>query len=308
MNKIKDADFMAKFPPALKKDKSMLTLGEIVSKELHITAAGIKKNIIYANIDTLPETWLDMLAYDLHVDWYDYDYPLETKRAIIKDSVKVHQKLGTKYAVETSLSNIFKDVKVSEWFEYGGKPYYFRIDIDTSGNELAGDAYAVILSKVRFCKNLRSHCDGIYISLNGGTAIVTVTAAEGIGTTLKVKAKTTNKLKANETICVMAAEGIGATLKVKPALARQMQVHAIESVTARPSEASSLKIKAKTINELKACETAHIMAAEIVSVNLKVKPMLVRQVKMQGLENAVTKLLGVNSLKIKAKIPEKIKE
>ncbi|MCX4326461.1 MAG: phage tail protein I [Lachnospiraceae bacterium] len=308
MTKIEDANFMTKFPPALKRDKSMLTLGEIISKELHVTAAGIKKNIIYANIDTLSETWLDMLAYDLHVDWYDYDYPLETKKAIIKDSIKVHQKLGTKYAVETSLSNIFKDVKVSEWFEYGGKPYYFRIDIDTGGNELAGNAYAIILSKVRFCKNLRSHCDGIYISLNGGTAIVAVTAAECIGTTLKVKAKTINKLKTNETICVMAAERIGATLKIKPALTRQIQVRAIENIAARPSEASSLKIKAKTINELKVNETAHIMAAEIVSVNLKVKPVLVRQIKMKGLENTVTRILGVNSLKIKAKIPEKIKE
>lgn len=26
----------------------------------------------YANINELSETWLDVLAYDLHVDWYQY--------------------------------------------------------------------------------------------------------------------------------------------------------------------------------------------------------------------------------------------
>ena len=86
MNKIQDTDFMIQFPPALKKDKSMLALGEIIAEELHITAHETRKNIIYANIEELSETWLDVLAYDLHVDWYDYDYLIEIKRAIIKDS------------------------------------------------------------------------------------------------------------------------------------------------------------------------------------------------------------------------------
>ena len=73
MDNIKDADFLTTFPPALKNDKSMLALGWLVAEELHITANETKKNIIYANIDNLSETWLDVLAYDLHVDWYDYD-------------------------------------------------------------------------------------------------------------------------------------------------------------------------------------------------------------------------------------------
>ena len=106
MNKIKDADFLTTFPPALKQDESMLALGRLIAEELHITAEETKKNIIYANIEELSETWLDVLAYDLHVDWYDYDYPIEAKRAIIRDSVRVHQKLGTKAAVEMALGGI----------------------------------------------------------------------------------------------------------------------------------------------------------------------------------------------------------
>ena len=86
-----------------------------------------KKNIIYANINELSETWFDVLAYDLHVDWYDYDYPIEAKRAIIRDSVRVHQKLGTKAAVEMALGGIHPKSEIEEWFDYGGKPYRFRI-------------------------------------------------------------------------------------------------------------------------------------------------------------------------------------
>ena len=75
MNNLKEVDFLSRFPPVLAQDEKMLALGRLIAEELHITANEIEKNIIYANIDNLSETWLDVLAYDLHVDWYDYDYP-----------------------------------------------------------------------------------------------------------------------------------------------------------------------------------------------------------------------------------------
>ena len=46
----------------MKKYKSMLALGQLIAEELHITAHETKKNIIYANIEELSETWLDVLA------------------------------------------------------------------------------------------------------------------------------------------------------------------------------------------------------------------------------------------------------
>ena len=118
MNNLKDTDFYATFPPALKKDEKMVALGRLIADELHQTVEQTKKNIIYANINELSESWLDVLAYDLHVDWYDYDYPIEAKRAIIRDSVRVHQKLGTKAAVEMALGGLHPKSEIEEWFDY----------------------------------------------------------------------------------------------------------------------------------------------------------------------------------------------
>lgn len=251
MNKIQDADFMIQFPPALKKDKSMLTLGKIIGEELHITAHETRKNIIYANIEELSETWLDVLAYDLHVDWYDYDYPTDIKRAVIKDSIKVHQKLGTKYAVETALRNVYKGASISEWFEYGGRPYYFKINIDTGGSSLAEDAYADILDKVRFYKNLRSHCDGLYIRLNGGSAKIKVAAGGGIGVVLKVRAKTADSIYTESGLQIVMAGSIGAVLKVKPILQKEIQERETVNVLAEISQENRMKIKAKMPENLK---------------------------------------------------------
>lgn len=81
--------------------------------------------LIYSRFDELPEELVDILAYDMHVDWYDYNYPLEAKRDLVKNSVKVHKKMGTKYAIETALGSLFPESEVEEWFQYEENPDTF---------------------------------------------------------------------------------------------------------------------------------------------------------------------------------------
>ena len=86
------ADFTNSLPPALKNDPDMMALAQTISAQLQTTAAEVRKNVIYARIDELDEATLDVLAYDLHVDWYDYSYPIEVKRRTIRDSIQVHRR------------------------------------------------------------------------------------------------------------------------------------------------------------------------------------------------------------------------
>ena len=97
----------------------------------------------------------------MHVDWYDFNYPIEVKRATIRDSIKIHRRLGTKYAVETALGNVFPGTKVEEWFEYGGEPYFFRVIIDATAAEVTAEKQKAVIEKVRFYKNARSHLEKI---------------------------------------------------------------------------------------------------------------------------------------------------
>ncbi|RPF48269.1 phage tail P2-like protein [Hydrogenoanaerobacterium saccharovorans] len=184
-NNIYAIDFTRTLPPPLKDDPKMLGLAKTISEQLHITANEINKNILYARIDELDEQTLDILAYDLHVDWYDYTYPIEVKRKTIKSSVKVHRKLGTKYAVETALGSVFPGSKVQEWFEYGGAPYMFRIVIGVTASGITAEKQAAVLAKTRFYKNLRSHLEAINYKVEKHTK-VQVAAVHSIGTRLEV--------------------------------------------------------------------------------------------------------------------------
>ena len=209
MNNIKDADFLATFPPALKLDKKMLALGKLIAEELHITANEAEKNVIYANIDNLAEKWLDVLAYDLHVDWYDYDYPVEAKRAIIKDSVRVHQKLGTKAAVERALGGIHPQSEIEEWFNYGGQAYHFRIVLDTTKSRVAAD-YDEIVRTVDIYKRLTAHLDGLYYQCSISVVVMPKTEYFIFSAPMTGKTKTGTKPYRNRAGAVTKA-----TIKVK---------------------------------------------------------------------------------------------
>lgn len=165
---IYDTDFAKYLPEALKEDDKITGIAKALSEQL-IKASGICDNaLIYARIDELPEEVLDVLAYDFHCDWYDKAYPIETKRRILKNNVTIHKKLGTKYAVEKALADVYKTAKVQEWFEYGGEPYHFKISVDIGNTGITQSTKKEIEDKMKFYKNLRSHCDGIHYELGTG--------------------------------------------------------------------------------------------------------------------------------------------
>lgn len=179
-NELHSADYTRSLPPPLKNDPTMTALARVIAEQLQGTVRQIGKNIIYARIDELDEQTLDVLAYDLHVDWYDYSYPIEVKRQTIRDSVRVHRRLGTKYAVETALGAVFPGTRVQEWFEYGGEPYMFKVIIGATESGVSADRQAAVLERVRFYKNLRSHLEAISYQIEKKAAVFTA-AVHSVG-------------------------------------------------------------------------------------------------------------------------------
>lgn len=162
MNDIANPDVLIRsLPDVLKNDRESGAMTAAFAKQLAETGYEIQNCILYARLNELPETILDLLAYDMHIDWYDCNYSVEIKRQVIRNSVRVHKHLGTKYAVETALSDVFPGTTIEEWFEYGGDPYTFRIIIDVSESGATEAQLFYVLNKVKFYKNLRSHLESI---------------------------------------------------------------------------------------------------------------------------------------------------
>ena len=157
---IYSVNFADYLPETLKRDPKMKALAAAVTEQMLGVSGEIDNVLIYSRIDELPEELIDILAFDMHVDWYDYSYPLAAKRDILKNSVKVHKKMGTKYAIEKGLSGLYPISEVEEWFEYGGQPHHFHIVCDVSSNRITA-SYREIVNAVKMYKRLSSWLDEI---------------------------------------------------------------------------------------------------------------------------------------------------
>lgn len=173
-NKINDTDFSKILPNVLQNDESILAIAKATTSKL-LDISNLLENVqIYTNIDNLPEGIVDILAYDMHVDWYDETYPLDVKREVVKSSVIVHKKMGTKYAVEKALRAVHPDSSIEEWFEYNGNPFCFRIICDTTKSKIEA-SYEDIVNTVKMYKRLSAHPESVTYQSHATILITTET-------------------------------------------------------------------------------------------------------------------------------------
>ena len=155
-------NLMRTLPEVLREDDNMRALAAAIADALSDERARTKAIKMYVRIMTLPEKLLDILAHDFKVDWWDADMTVVQKRRVLAASWAVHRTLGTAGAVKKALSSEFAGAEVREWYEYGGDPYWFKVDIDISDDAYATSARIErAVGRIPVYKNLRSHLEEI---------------------------------------------------------------------------------------------------------------------------------------------------
>ena len=152
-------------PPNLLADKKINAAARALDDELQKITAATRNALLLPRLDELPEEVIDLLAWQWHVDFYEpIGMDIETKRKLIKNSIAWHRIKGTPAAVERVVSAVFDTSHVQEWFEYGGKPYHFKViteDVTTDPNVLARMRRAI-----NAAKNTRSWLETIEFILH----------------------------------------------------------------------------------------------------------------------------------------------
>lgn len=120
-----------------------------------------ERMVIWADLDRVPEQLLDYLAAELRTPAYSADYPVETKRTLVRQSLLFYATMGTPGAVDRLIQTIFGSGQIEEWYQYGGEPHHFRAAIGASRVTIGPaelDAFRRVLSSV---KRLSSWLDSI---------------------------------------------------------------------------------------------------------------------------------------------------
>jgi phage tail P2-like protein len=158
-------------PQSISQDKTIKDLCKVIDEEILPIAAGPKKALVYSQIDTLPIEIIDLLAWQFHVDVYDIATDDAAKRQAVKDAIRNHRYKGTPWALKQAIRRVLPDGNITEWQEYSGKPYYFKVTTDeglTSAKHLQD-----LLRVIADSKNVRSWLDGIMQTISGHGIIYT---------------------------------------------------------------------------------------------------------------------------------------
>lgn len=128
-------------------------------------------NKFFLDIDKLSETEIDYLLWEYHVDYVGEDTTIENKRELVKIAVVAHFNKGTLGSVKAICKILFGNAEIKEWFEYGGRPGYFKIS--TLGELKSQIDFSKVLDVVNEYKNERSWLDAITFvrNMNLGTYI-----------------------------------------------------------------------------------------------------------------------------------------
>ena len=119
-----------------------------------------------AGIDKLPEKILDVLAVELRSPYYDETFDIDTKRLIIKSTLKWYMKAGTPEAVKDFINALFGSGDIVEWFDYTEAPYTpgtFDVIVNTELTEDAAEQFTKTIERV---KNERSHIRHLIVLRN----------------------------------------------------------------------------------------------------------------------------------------------
>lgn len=116
--------------------------------------------MLLPRLDELSEVLIDELAWQYHVDFYDYQADIAKKRALVRSAIAWHRYKGTPAAVEEVCTAVFRTARVFEWWEYDGEPYHFQVRLIEEGvpDERVIDN---LERAIQVTKNTRSWLDGL---------------------------------------------------------------------------------------------------------------------------------------------------
>ena len=232
MIKLHEVGLVEGLPPDVAKEPWVQILDAVFRERRKKELEAAERLKIYTDIDRADEAVLDILAVQFRVDWYDTSYPIETKRRIIKTALEVRRYCGTEWAVQKALASIYPNVKISEWYDYGGRPGYWRMNVDITDDGVIYYTPEEIEKRLGYARRCTAHLEHIIYIVEPHERSPAYIAAAPSGMATSCTVKVPGRIKPRE---------IGAKAYVAGAVGRsKMQV-----AVALPGAVEAKAVKAR---------------------------------------------------------------
>lgn len=157
-----------------KNEPEILRFLECVASDMleHCDMDSINTLPLSARVELLPH-----LAFMFDVDIVGLSE--KEVRRLILNAIEIHRYAGTLYAVKKALQVCFSEYEIKEWFDFGGKPFTFKLEVTLSVDlDAVFDAKKWIKARdlIYWAKNERSQLLGIDVKLPVAKGDISVSA------------------------------------------------------------------------------------------------------------------------------------
>lgn len=113
----------------------------------------LKKLNVWSDLDHVTPGHYDYVAACLRALYYRSEMTNEQKLAIIKSTLMTYRYAGSVRAVEELLNNLFSKAEFIPWYEYGGKPFCFKIQTSDSMTKEEINYFLDVVNKVKSARD-----------------------------------------------------------------------------------------------------------------------------------------------------------
>ena len=141
--------------------------GELQDRMLDYLDAGMT----FSEVDNCDENMLDQMAVYLKIEWYDTNADVETKRRIVRTAIEIQRYSGTVKAVREQASAVYPDSEVEEWFDYGGTPGFWRLNVNITEAPAQYHTIREMEDLLGYTKRLSAHLEQISYMVCRGISV-----------------------------------------------------------------------------------------------------------------------------------------
>lgn len=163
---------MASLFPKVLQDDSNLALEKVTNKVFKFDL----KPMMFLFIDHCDERLLPILAKAFHVmgdEGWNFANTIAEKRNLIKNALLIHRYKGTKAALKRVLNIMNIEGEVKEWFEYSGRPMYFKLILKVFDKNFDLETETKLIHLINTFKNTRSKLKALEVFLTSNAKVHT---------------------------------------------------------------------------------------------------------------------------------------
>lgn len=111
---------------------------------------------MYGKLSKVPEPVLDLMALELNTQYYDQTMPRNLKEQLLTQTTAWYMHAGTPEVLREFLGTVLDGGKISEWYEYGGNPFFFKAEVQVGEHEIPLGYGSEVKKQIELYKNARS--------------------------------------------------------------------------------------------------------------------------------------------------------